>query len=131
MRFAPLFALAFAAACATAPPQAARPVETQAPQAGEASSLMRQIGRAGQADAPTLEWAERALGSADITRRDGAGAILTYRSDACGLVLVFVADRSNAMRLSAAEAQPPRLGETAPALDACVSAVQAQARAAS
>lgn len=84
------------------------------------------MARAGQRDAPTLDAIERRFGQADVARRDGAGAILTYRAEACSLVLVF-AQEGQAMRLADAQSQPRRAGETAPALGDCAAAAETRA----
>lgn len=68
---------------------------------------------------------ERTLGAADISRREGAGAALTYRLDSCALLLLFAADARNAMRLQEASASARRTGP-APSLEQCAAEVAAR-----
>jgi hypothetical protein len=127
-RFAPRAALVLvlgaAAACATVPAIPPAPVAAAAPAA--ASDLAAALARAGHADAPTLAALQQTFGPADMERREGAGAILTYRLDACSLVLVFTADSRNEFRLAEASAQPARTDEPTPALTACADAARAR-----
>src|SRR5262245_31148033 len=60
------------------------------------------LAQAGRPDAPTLAALTRTFGRPDLERREGAGAILTYRLETCALVLVFAADQRNEFRLSEA-----------------------------
>ena len=129
MRFAPGLALALAA-CATAP---SAPATTTAPAAspapgGSDTAFARLLRRAGEADAPTLEAEERRLGEADIARREGAGAMLTYRAESCALVLIFAGaqGRPNALRLAETLARAREAGAPAPQLDACLAAIEAR-----
>ena len=69
------------------------------------------------------------LGAPDISRRDGAGAALTYRLDHCALLLIFTADTHNAMRLAEANPGPRRPADPAPALDQCVAEARARPHA--
>jgi len=120
-------ALVFAVGgCATAPIEPAAPPES-APVVSPAparSGYGAVIARAGRADAPQLTQVVQTLGEADIVNREGVGALLTYRSESCALVLIFTEDR-----LSEAQAMPRRAGEAAPTLDDCVEAVYARRRA--
>jgi hypothetical protein len=59
--------------------------------------------RAGAGDAMTPDGARDLFGPAQIERRDGAGAILTWRTQTCAIVLAFGADRAGALRLGAAD----------------------------
>ena len=81
---------------------------------------------AGGADAPTQADVERVFGGADIVRREGAGAALTYRLESCALLLLFAADARNTMRLTEVHPNARRAGEAAPSLDQC--AAEAAAR---
>lgn len=122
--FLGLWALGLAA-CASAPvaeAPAALPAEARARAPAHPTAAM--IERAGHQDAPTLASIERALGAADVARHEGAGAILTYRSESCALVLLFTADGRNEMRLADAQARPRRDGEPLPAMDVCVAAAE-------
>ncbi|MBI1186453.1 MAG: hypothetical protein GC206_03860 [Alphaproteobacteria bacterium] len=125
--FAALAALGLGApGCATAPAPAI-PVAVSAPAPVEAlpprSGYGAVIARAGGAGAPQLSDVVRRLGEADIDNREGVGAMLTYRADACALVLVFASDT-----LAEAHALPRQTGGAAPALDDCVEAVYARNR---
>lgn len=68
----------------------------------------------------TPEGAHTLFGTADVERVDGAGAILTYRTPSCALVLVFAADRAGDLRLGAFDAAPRDQRAIRPALEACV-----------
>lgn len=122
-----LAALSACAAPAPAPVAPSAPV-VQPPPAARESEASRLIGRAGGADAPTMEALVRVLGAADVSRQEGVGAMLTYRSDSCALVLMFTADARNEMRLREALSMPRREGEQAPALAQCVTAAEARER---
>ncbi|MBN8607115.1 MAG: hypothetical protein J0L81_09375 [Caulobacterales bacterium] len=129
MRFiASLTALAFLAACATAP--ASAPAQPGAPSVAPSSSaharLTQMLSAAGRQDAPTQAEITRAFGAPDIARQDGAGAALTYRFENCALLLLFAADARNAMRLTESHASARRNGAAAPSPDQC--AAEAAAR---
>jgi len=128
MRFiALLTAAAFLAACASTAPSAPSAPSTTTSATPSASSRTAQLlERAGRDNAPTQSEIERALGAADITRRDGAGAALTYRLPNCALLLLFAADSRNTMRLTQANPGPRRAGEATPSLQQC--AAEADAR---
>ncbi|MGH6951591.1 MAG: hypothetical protein ACREH4_11990 [Vitreimonas sp.] len=121
MRFlALLTGPALLAACATAAapaPITQVDVSAPAPAAPPYSRLARLLAAAGSADAPTQSEVERALGPADISRRDGAGAALTYRLENCALLLLFAADARNDMRLAEANPSARRAGGEAPSLE--------------
>lgn len=120
---ASIAAAALLAACATPPPSTPAPVVSGAAPAPQDDSAARALAgllsRAGATDAPTQEAVERALGAADVTRRDGAGAALTYRLESCALMLLFTADQRNAMRLAQSYPGPRRTGDPAPSLQQC------------
>ncbi|HRP10402.1 MAG TPA: hypothetical protein PLK37_05155 [Terricaulis sp.] len=126
-RFIPLAALFALAACVTAPAaQAPEPAQEQSVSVPVPRSLAV-LQAAGGENAPTQAQIEALLGAPDITRRDGAGAALTYRYEQCALLLLFTADSRNQMRL--AQAHPSaRRGGAAPSLAQC--AVEADARGA-
>jgi hypothetical protein len=75
--------------------------------------------RAGTAEAPTLEALQQLIGPADVGRSDGAGAVLTYRTASCGLVLFFTADAAGAYRLSLVEPARRAAFGPSPDLDQC------------
>jgi hypothetical protein len=128
MRFLLFSAALLLAACATAGP----PTSPASSSAGAESSALnstrqaQMLRAAGGADAPTRAEIERAFGSADIARQEGAGAALTYRLETCALLLLFSADTSNALRLAEVHASARRNGQAAPSLDRC--AAEASAR---
>jgi hypothetical protein len=130
MRFlARLPAAALLTACATAapPPAPVTQVNVSAPPPAPVQSrVARLLAAAGSADAPTQSEIERALGPADISRRDGAGAALTYRLETCALLLLFAADARNDMRLAEVNPSARRAGGEAPSLEQC--AAEASAR---
>lgn len=130
MRFiASLCALLLLAACATAAPSATAPSPNNTATAPTATSSSRQaqlLRAAGGSNAPTLQDIERTFGEADIVRRDGAGAALTYRFEHCGLLLLFAADGRNTMRLTEAHPSARHGDAQAPTLDQC--AAEAAAR---
>jgi hypothetical protein len=121
--------LVLTSACATAPPPASAPTPVSAPvepgidgaeiRARAQSERLAAFLRRSADAAPNLESVERALGPADLTRREGAGATLTYRFEQCALLLVFAADTANTMRLASAHPGPRRTGDPAPSLEAC------------
>src|SRR5262245_28082755 len=122
MRFlAFLTATALLAACAsTAPSAPTAPSSTTSTAPAASSSRTAQLlERAGRDNAPSQSDVERVLGAADITRRDGAGAALTYRLPNCALLLLFSADGRNTMRLTQANPGPRRAGEATPSLQQC------------
>lgn len=122
MRFtASLAALLLLAACATATPTApsASSSTPTAPATVSSSRQAQALRAAGGSDAPSLQDIERLFGQADIVRRDGAGAALTYRFDNCALLLLFSADNRNAMRLQEAHPSARRADTAAPSLDQC------------
>lgn len=81
---------------------------------------------AGRADAPSQAEVERGFGAPDISRRDGAGAALTYRLQTCALLLIFTADARNEMRLAEAHASARRPSDPAPSLDQCAAELAAR-----
>jgi len=83
---------------------------------------------AGGSDAPSLQDIERAFGAADIVRREGAGAALTYRYENCALLLLFAADGRNTMRLSEAHPSARHGAGAAPSLDQCAAEAVAARR---
>ncbi|MFT3728549.1 MAG: hypothetical protein QM759_12050 [Terricaulis sp.] len=115
-------------ACATtAAPSAAAPATTvQTPAAPAPSRIAQLLATAGRPNAATQADIERAMGPADITRRDGAGVALTYRLNSCALLLVFGANAQNEMRLSDAHASAMQAGAAAPSVSQC--AAEATAR---
>jgi hypothetical protein len=127
MRFlACLTAAALLCACAASAPEAPAASVAAATPAAPSSRLAGLLAAAGRADAPTQTDIERAFGPADIFRRDGAGAALTYRLENCALLLLFAADSHNAMRLAEVNPSPRRAGAAAPTLEQC--AAEASAR---
>lgn len=121
-----LSAAALLGACATAPVSAPSETPQGAAPAAEPSRAALLLAAAGSAAAPTQNEVERTLGPADIVRRDGAGAALTYRLETCALLLLFAADAQNEMRLAEASPSARRAGAAAPSLDQC--AAEASAR---
>lgn len=113
-------------ACATAP--AAPPVAQTSVTTSRGGGAAGLLARAGQIDAPSLEQVEALLGPADIARRDGAGAMLTYRLDGCALALIFAADTRNVMRLREAQPGVRRLGDPQPSIDACAAEAEQRRR---
>lgn len=126
--FIPLAALLMLAACATAPasaPQAPAAASTPSADAAPSRALLL-LQAAGGAEAPTQAQIESVLGAPDIMRQDGAGAALTYRYEQCALLLLFVADGRNTMRLAETHPGPRRTGAATPTLAQC--AAEASAR---
>lgn len=114
------------AACATAPVTPAEAPAPAGPSASSPSRAERLLASAGRADAASRADIESALGRPDLARQDGAGAALTYRLQNCALLLLFVADGRNVLRLAEAQASARRSGEAAPSLQQC--AAEAQSR---
>lgn len=109
-------------ACATAPspPATADTTAPAAPTSLADSRAARLLAAAGQADAPTRAVIERELGQPDIARQEGQGLSLTYRLPSCALLLLFVADARNDMRLEQAHVSARRTGDPLPSLERCV-----------
>src|SRR5262249_43608512 len=102
-------------ACASTPPPAATPAAPSvaapvAPPVAPANILSN----AGRPNAPAMDQVVHALGAADITRHDGVGVALTYRTDHCALLLLFTQDQRNVMRLAEADPGARRAGDPAP-----------------
>jgi hypothetical protein len=131
MRFISLFAGALLlTACATATPSApsSNGAPPTAPSATSSSQHARLLHAAGSSDAPSVQEIERAFGEADIVRRDGAGAALTYRFENCALLLLFAADGRNTMRLAEAHPSARHGAGAAPSLDQCAAEAAAARR---
>ena len=129
MRFmAPLTALLMLTACATAAPTAPAATDPSAntPSVVSSARQVQLLRAAGSADAPSVQDVERVFGQADIIRRDGAGAAMTYRFETCALLLLFATDGRNTMRLAEAHPSARRANVAAPSLDQC--AAEAAAR---
>jgi len=82
-----------------------------------------------QAAAPTLtpgivgldEVAARTkLGSPDVSRREGQGALWTYRKETCVLFVYFAAPPGEPLKVTGLSAGPRKAGETAPTVDVCL-----------
>jgi hypothetical protein len=124
-----LVALSVLAACATAPAATAPAPAASAPavaSSGVNARAVQLLAAAGRENAPTQADVERMFGAPDVSRQDGAGSALTYRTPSCGLLLVFAADQRNVMRLAQAHPSARRTGEAAPGLEIC--ATEASAR---
>ncbi len=97
-------------ACVSAPPRVT---------AADRADPLAALNRLGAADSLTPEGAEALLGPPHIARRDGKGAILTWRTPACALVLVF-AEQGGALRLGALDVAARTHAAPAPPLSVCV-----------
>jgi hypothetical protein len=86
---------------------------------GEPAAL---LARVGQPDALSPLQAAELLGPPDVYRRDGVGALLTWRLESCALVLGFVDDR---LAHVSPDARIP--GAPAPSLNQCVAEARARA----
>ena len=73
------------------------------------------------------EQVRAALGEPDVAQADGAGALWTYRLDACALMIAF-RDTAGALRVSDLVVGPRRRGETPPSSPACVASGEAAHR---
>lgn len=107
-------ALVFAAGLSAGalPVLAQAPVATAPAPAAGATALVG----AGEADVRTR------LGQPDVARREGRGAMWTYRRPTCS-VFVFFQDRpGEGLKVSSVSAGPRSLSEAAPSLDACLAA---------
>lgn len=115
-------------ACATAAPTAPAATDPSAntPSVVSSARQVQLLRAAGSADAPSVQDVERVFGQADIIRRDGAGAAMTYRFETCALLLLFATDGRNTMRLAEAHPSARRANVAAPSLDQC--AAEAAAR---
>ena len=122
---APFCALVLAG-CAGSLPNT--PVSASSAGISERGSAAGMLARAGQRDAPGPDAIIAALGAPDVDRREGAGAMLSWRLPNCALALGFAADARGALRLAMVLADAPRPGLAKPTPDAC--AAEAQARSA-
>lgn len=95
--------------------------------AGDRADPIAALRRAGAADAMTPEGARTLFGRAQVERMDGAGAMLTYRTPNCALVLVFAADRAGDLRLGATDAAARDQRAQPPPFDQCVNEALARA----
>ncbi|QGZ97005.1 hypothetical protein DSM104635_03870 [Terricaulis silvestris] len=120
MRFIiPLVALALLAACETTTATAPTATPTPTASAPASSRVGQMLATAGRDNAATQADVVRLLGAPDIERHEGAGTALTYRLENCALLLLFVADQRNAMRLAEAHPSARRPSEPAPSLETC------------
>lgn len=118
MRLVFLFlAAASLSACASSP-------RVATPSIGIAAALAA----AGGPSALTFEQAQRVFGTADVSRHEGSGGLLSYRLPGCALALGFAADRSGALRLAAVEVGPPTPRDPNPSLAQCAAAVEERKR---
>jgi len=120
LAFLPL--LAALAACASGPTPAAYAPGRRGPAIAERDRAdpFGALRRAGAADALTPEGALALFGKADIDRRDGAGAILTWRTPSCAIVLAFADDARGDLRLGAADIAGKDQHAPSPPMDLCV-----------
>jgi hypothetical protein len=124
MRFAVLFVLVLLAGCAAGPAGPTVPKGPAPPTRGRPAATLdpaTALAKAGRLDAPSIAEALAMFGKPDVERRDGAGALLTWRAGRCALILGFASER-----LQTAIAGPPRTGEAAPALAECIAAVRSR-----
>lgn len=63
--------------------------------------------------------AREQLGAPDIARREARGALWTYRKSDC-VLFVYLADRGEGLKVTGVSAGPRRVGQAAPAPDACL-----------
>jgi len=122
--FAAMLLLAGCAGGASAP--ASGHARTPALSERDRGDPLGALRRAGAGDAVTLEGARALFGPADVERRDGAGAILTYRTPACALALLFAADGAGVLRLGAAEIAARNQRAPAPPTEQCVAEAMAR-----
>jgi hypothetical protein len=76
--------------------------------------------RVGAGDSITPEGAKALFGAPDVERRDGAGAMLTWRTPTCAVALAFAADRTGTLRLGAASIAGRDQHAPQPPADQCV-----------
>lgn len=60
------------------------------------------------------------LGQPDVARREGQGAMWTYRRTACSVFVFFQERPGEGLRVSSVSAGPRSLGDAAPSLDVCL-----------
>lgn len=84
------------------------------------------LARAGAPDAPTPDMVISALGAPTVDRREGAGAMLSWRLPSCALALGFSADRGGVLRLSFVQADAPKPDAPIPLRATCVAEAQAR-----
>lgn len=83
---------------------------------------------AGRPDAPGPDALVAALGKPDVDRREGVGAMLSWRLPDCALALGFADDGQGRLRLRIVQADAPKPGAAIPTPAQC--AEQARARVA-
>jgi hypothetical protein len=118
-----LVVLVLLAGCASAPAGLPRAGAVSEGDRADPASALRRLGAA---DSLTLEGARALFGGADVERREGAGAILTYRTANCAVTLVFAADGAGALRLGAMEARARDQRAAPPPLEQCVNEAMAR-----
>lgn len=79
------------------------------------------LSRLGAPDSINTRQAASLLGPPDVDRRDGAGALLTWRLSTCALVLGFANDR-----LTSTVPMARQSGAPAPSVAACVNEARAR-----
>jgi hypothetical protein len=134
MRYLSLAPLVLIAACASTPPisppnePGAAPAARAAPRLADDGDVSAAFGRAGQADALTLDQVAALLGKPDLERRDGLGVFQTYRLEPCALLLAFAADARGVQRLRSATPGVRRAGDPLPDPQVCFAAAAARGR---
>lgn len=60
------------------------------------------------------------LGEPDVARREAGGALWTYASDSCALLVFFQVQGREGLRVTGASAGPRQRGQGTPELEACI-----------
>jgi hypothetical protein len=120
-----LLALLALAGCAAAraPAVTAQPLPSRVATPSVPADPVAALARFGQSDSLSPLQAVALLGPPDVDRRDGVGALLTWRLESCAVVLGFAADR-----LISSSFAPRQAGGTAPSAAECVFEAQSRAK---
>ena len=76
----------------------------------------------------TDDAAKEKLGAPDIARREAGGALWTYRKADC-VLLVYLADKGQGLKVTGVSAAAKKAGDPAPKAETCLAAAKAPAPA--
>lgn len=68
------------------------------------------------------------LGTPEVARREAGGALWTYATEACALMVFFQSQGREGLRVTGAQAGPRQRGQRAPEVEACIAATAANPR---
>jgi hypothetical protein len=76
----------------------------------------------------TDDAAREKLGAPDIARREAGGALWTYRKADC-VLMVYLADKGQGLKVTGVSATAKKAGDPAPKVETCLAAAKAPAPA--